>query len=85
MLLTLEDETGLWDAVVFSKAQKEFARVIYISELLTIEGRLHRQGGYGLSISIIVEKVILPWSGLLSDLLRKLESEKFVPLINLPE
>jgi len=76
MFLTLEDETGLWDAVVFSKTQKEFARIIYMSELLTIEGRLQRQGGYGLSISIIVEKVILPWSGLLSDLLRKLESEQ---------
>jgi DNA polymerase III alpha subunit len=76
MFLTLEDETGLWDAVVFSKAQKEFARVIYKSELLTIEGRLQRQGGNGLSISIIVEKVILSWSGLLSELLRKLGEDK---------
>ena len=51
MFLTLEDETGLWDAVVFSTAQREFARVIYTSELLTIKGRLQRQGGNGLSIS----------------------------------
>jgi DNA polymerase III alpha subunit len=76
MFLTLEDETGLWDAVVFSKTQKDFARVIYTSELLTIEGRLQHQRGNGLSISIIVEKVILPWSGLLSDLLRKLGDDK---------
>lgn len=71
MFLTLEDETGLWDAVVFTKAQKEFSRVIYTSELLTVEGRLQRQGGNGLSISIIVEHVILPWSGLLSEFLLK--------------
>ena len=76
MFLTLEDETGLWDAVVFSKAQQEYARVIYTSEVLTVEGRLQRQGGYGVSISIIVEKVILPWSGLLSDILKKLEEDK---------
>ncbi len=72
MFLTLEDETGLWDAVVFSKVQKDYARVIYTSELLTIKGRLQRQGGYGLSISIIVEKVILPWSGQLLEILTKM-------------
>ena len=76
MFLTLEDETGLWDAVVFSRVQKDFARTIYTSELLTIEGRLQRQGGYGVSISIVVEKVILPWSGLLSEILKKLEDNK---------
>jgi len=76
MFLTLEDETGLWDAVVFSRVQKDYARTIYTSELLTIEGRLQRQGGYGVSISIIVEKVILPWSGLLSEVLKKLEDDK---------
>ncbi len=70
MFLTLEDETGLLDAVVFSKAQKDCARVIYTSELLTLEGRLHRQCGNGLSISIVVDRVILPWSGQLSELLR---------------
>ena len=76
MFLTLEDETGLWDAVAFSRVRKDFARVIYTSELLTIEGRLQRQGGYGLSISIILEKVILPWSGLLSEILKKIRDDK---------
>ncbi|MGO9566024.1 MAG: OB-fold nucleic acid binding domain-containing protein [Desulfomonilaceae bacterium] len=76
MFLTLEDETGLWDAVVFTKAQKEFARVIYTSELLTVEGKLQRQSGNGLSISIIVERVMLPWSGLLSEFLHKPEDDK---------
>ncbi|MGB6066317.1 MAG: OB-fold nucleic acid binding domain-containing protein [Desulfomonilaceae bacterium] len=69
IFLTLEDETGLWDAAVFPKAQKDSARAIYTSELLTLEGKLQRQGQNGLSISIIVEKVIFPWSGLLSELL----------------
>ena len=67
MFLTLEDETGLLDAVVFPKAQKNCAHAIYSSELLTMEGRLHRQSGNGLSISVVVDRVILPWSGQLSE------------------
>jgi DNA polymerase III alpha subunit len=76
IFLTLEDETGLWDAVVFPKVQKDYARAIYTSELLTIEGKLQRQGKNGLSISIIVERIILPWSGALSNFLHKLEDGK---------
>lgn len=71
IFLTVEDETGLWDAVVFTKVQQEFARAVYTSELLTVEGILQRRGGHGLSISIVVERVILPWTGLLSDFLIK--------------
>jgi DNA polymerase III alpha subunit len=69
MFLTMEDETGLWDAVVFTEAQQKFARVIYTSELLTLEGKLQRRGSYGLAISVIAQEVILPWSGLLSEFL----------------
>ena len=76
IFLTLEDETGLWDAVVFPKAQKDFARIIYTSELLTVEGNLQRQGRNGLSISVVVEQVILPWSGLLSEFLHKQEGDE---------
>jgi DNA polymerase III alpha subunit len=76
IFLTLDDETGLWDAVVFSKAQEDYARVIYTSELLTLEGKLQRRGNYGLAISVIVEQVILPWSGLLSKFLRKPEGDR---------
>jgi DNA polymerase III alpha subunit len=32
MFLTLEDETGLFDVVVFSKAQSRFAKLILTSE-----------------------------------------------------
>jgi len=76
IFLTLDDETGLWDAVVFTEAQQKFARVIYTSELLTLEGKLQRRGSYGLAISVIVEKVILPWSGLLSEFLHNSEDDK---------
>jgi DNA polymerase III alpha subunit len=70
MFITMEDETGLMDVVAFPKAQAGFARDILTSEILTVEGRLQRQGKDGLSISIIMEKVIRRWSGQLSHFLR---------------
>ena len=71
MFITMEDETGLMDVVAFPKAQAGFARDILTSEILTVEGRLQRQGKDGLSISIIMEKVIRRWSGQLSHFLRE--------------
>ena len=52
MFLTLEDEMGLFEVVVFSKAQDRFARIILTSEVLTLEGRLKRQGPTGLGLYI---------------------------------
>lgn len=69
MFITMEDETGLLDVVAFPKAQARFARHILTSEVLTVEGILQRQGLQGLSISIVMEKLILPLTGLLSKLL----------------
>lgn len=69
MFLTMEDESGLIDVVVFPKAQKGFARTILTSEVLAIEGKLQRQGARGISISIIMERVIKNWSGQLVALL----------------
>jgi DNA polymerase III alpha subunit len=71
MFITMEDETGLIDVVAFPKAQTGFARDILTSEVLTVEGRLQRVGKHGLSISIIMEKVIRRWSGQLSHFLRE--------------
>jgi error-prone DNA polymerase len=71
MFITMEDETGLVDVVAFPKAQAGFARDILTSEVLTVEGRLQRLGKHGLSISIIMEKVIRRWSGQLSHFLRE--------------
>jgi DNA polymerase III alpha subunit len=76
MFITMEDETGLIDVVAFPKAQAGFARDILTSEVLTVEGRLQRQGKNGLSISIIMEKAIRPWSGLLSHFLRQTDKTK---------
>jgi len=76
MFITMEDETGLLDVVAFPKAQEGFARAILTSEVLTVEGRLQRQGKNGLSVSIVMEKVLLPLSGLLSKLLGNLELDR---------
>ena len=59
MFLTLEDEMGLLEVVVFSKAQDRFAKLILTSEVLTLEGRLQRQGPTGLAISVIMEKALV--------------------------
>lgn len=71
MFITMEDETGLLDVVVFPKAQTHFARHILTSEVLTVEGRLQRQGQNGLSISIVMERLILSLSGSLSKFLTR--------------
>jgi len=69
--ITLEDETGLIDAVAFPNTQEKFARIILTSEVLAVQGRLHRQGKMGVSVSIVIERVLAPWSGSLVRLLEK--------------
>jgi len=69
--ITLEDETGLIDTVAFPKAQDKFARIVLTSEILAIEGRLHRQGKMGVSVSIVIERVLVSWSGSLVSLLER--------------
>jgi DNA polymerase III alpha subunit len=67
MFVTMEDETGLIDVVVFPAAQTHCAQAVMTSEVLTVEGKLQREGSYVLSISIVVERVLLPLTGKLSD------------------
>jgi DNA polymerase III alpha subunit len=69
MFLTLEDETGLFDVVVFSKAQSRFAKPILTSEVLTLEGRLQRKGPRGRSISIVISRALMGLSGSMAKLL----------------
>lgn len=76
MFITMEDETGIMDLVMFPKAQAEYARPLLTSELVTAEGMLQRQGKNGISISIVAETLILPLSGSLSDLLVKMGRER---------
>lgn len=69
IFVTLEDETGLIDVVAFPKAQIGSARAILTSEVQTVEGRLHRQGKDGLSISIVLDRIVPELTGSLADLL----------------
>ena len=69
MFMTLEDEAGLFEVVVFAKAQDRFARIILTSEVLSLEGRLQRQGPTGLAISVIMEKALVSLCGPLTKLL----------------
>jgi DNA polymerase III alpha subunit len=71
MFITMEDETGLIDVVVFPKVLDKYAKVIVTSEVLTVKGRLQRLGSWGKSLSIVLDKVIPKWSGRLSDILLK--------------
>ena len=79
MFLTLEDETGLFDVVVFSKAQSRFAKLILTSEVLTIEGRLQRKGPGGRSISIVMSRALTGLSGSLAKLLANEMKIRLVP------
>lgn len=67
MFITMEDETGLMDLVMFPKAQQDCARPILTSEVVTVEGRLQREGKNGVSILIVVKQVIPGWTGSLAD------------------
>ncbi|MFC1834492.1 OB-fold nucleic acid binding domain-containing protein [Thermodesulfobacteriota bacterium] len=69
IFITLEDETGLMDLVVFQKAQKHHARALLTGEVQTVEGRLQRQGKNGVSTTIIVERVIPHLTGSLAEVL----------------
>jgi DNA polymerase III alpha subunit len=79
MFLTLEDETGLFDVVVFSKAQSRFAKLILTSEVLTIEGKLQRKGPGGRSISIVMSRALTGLSGGLAKLLANEMKIRLVP------
>ena len=79
MFLTMEDETGLLDVVVFPKAQKRFARTILTSEVLTIQGKLQKQGPKGISISVVMEKALIGLCGRLAQLLVNITKVKPLP------
>lgn len=50
VFITLEDETGIADVVVFPKVYEKYGSVIYSNSGLIIEGKLERQGKNGVSI-----------------------------------
>jgi len=55
VFITLEDEAGLADCVVFPKVYAKYGPVIFNNAALIVEGRLQRMGKAG--ISVIVHKV----------------------------
>lgn len=69
MFVTLEDEMGLVDLVVFPGAQEKFSRVILTSEVLAIEGKLQRNGVNGKAISVIMDRALVGLCGPLTKLL----------------
>lgn len=71
MFVTLEDEGGLMDVVVFPKAQSLNARFILTAEVQTLQGTLQRQGKNGVSVSIVLRRIIPSLTGTLRDMLRQ--------------
>jgi len=55
VFITLEDETGVADFVVFPTVYEQYGKVIYGNTALILEGKLQRIGEYG--VSIVVRKV----------------------------
>ncbi len=76
IFVTLEDETGLFDIIILPKVQRRWARYVYGSEILTIRGRLLRQGRGGISISITAEQVITGLSGNFTRLMELIEPHR---------
>jgi error-prone DNA polymerase len=71
MFVTLEDETGLVDVVVFPHVQAVWARQIITAETLSLEGRLSKTGPDCKSKSILAERVLPEFTGPLTDLLTR--------------
>ncbi|MEW6217960.1 MAG: OB-fold nucleic acid binding domain-containing protein [Thermodesulfobacteriota bacterium] len=71
MFVTLEDETGLVDLVAFAEAQARWARLLLMSRVVTVEGRLGREGRDGLSLSVQVARLLPQWCGPLAVVARR--------------
>jgi DNA polymerase III alpha subunit len=61
VFITLEDETGLIDTVLFPEVYDRCGAAAFASNLLVMEGKLQRQGARDLNL--IVEQVINPLDG----------------------
>ncbi|NBZ89464.1 OB-fold nucleic acid binding domain-containing protein [Stagnihabitans tardus] len=65
IFLTLEDETGTANVVVWAKIYERFRRAVIAGRLLRVTGRLQREAG----VVHVVAEVIEDCSALLDDLL----------------
>ena len=65
IFLTLEDETGTANVVVWAKIYERFRRAVIAGRLLRVTGRLQREAG----VVHVVAEVVEDCSALLDDLL----------------
>ena len=66
IFITLEDETGISNVIVWRKKYEEFRRAVIAGRCLKVTGRLQRESG----VTHIVADVIEDISWMLDDLLR---------------
>ncbi|WP_255509498.1 OB-fold nucleic acid binding domain-containing protein [Oceaniovalibus sp. ACAM 378] len=66
IFLTLEDETGVVNVIVWKKLYERFRRAVISGRCLAVTGRLQREGG----ITHVIAEEIEDISWMLDDLLR---------------
>ncbi|MBL3570757.1 hypothetical protein BV509_06335 [Rhodovulum sulfidophilum] len=66
IFVTLEDETGICNVVVWAKVFERFRRAVIAARLMRVTGRVQREAGVTHVIAEHVEDI----SGMLDDLLR---------------
>lgn len=66
IFVTLEDETGVANVVIWAQIFEKYRRAVMAGRLLRVTGRLQREAG----VVHVVAEVIEDISGMLDDLLR---------------
>lgn len=74
IFITLEDETGIVNVIVWRKIYEAFRRAVISGRCLRVLGRLQRDGG----VTHLVSEQIEDISWMLDDLLREREVAKTV-------
>jgi DNA polymerase III alpha subunit len=74
IFITLEDETGVVNVIVWRKKYEEFRRAVIAGRCLRVTGRLQREGG----VTHVLAEVIEDISWMLDDLLREAEVARAV-------
>lgn len=67
IFLTLEDETGICNVIVWSALYERFRRAVIAGRCLRVTGRLQREGG----VTHVIAESIEDISWMLDDLLRE--------------
>jgi DNA polymerase III alpha subunit len=69
IFITLEDETGISNVIVWRKIYERFRRAVIAGRCLRVTGRLQREGG----VTHVVAEEIEDISWMLDELLREVE------------